>query len=98
MKKLFFLMAAIMVVTMSFAQSSTLATLSHNGQMSIFYGSDALKSAHDAAQHGDVITLSSGTFNGVTITKALTIRGAGMMANMETKSGEYVRPNSAEVG
>lgn len=86
MKKLFFLMAAIMVVTMSFAQSSTLATLSHNGQMSIFYGSDALKSAHDAAQHGDVITLSSGTFNGVTITKALTIRGAGMMANMETKT------------
>ncbi len=60
------------------AQSSQLATLNHDGEISIFYGVTALQQAHAAAAHGDVITLSSGTFDCTDITKAVTIRGAGM--------------------
>ena len=61
-----------------FAQNSTIATLNHDGEISVFYGGDALKEAHAEAQHGDAITLSSGTFKAVDITKAITLRGAGM--------------------
>lgn len=60
------------------AQSSLLATLNHEGEISIYYGATALQQAHAAAAHGDVITMSSGTFAGTDITKAVTIRGAGM--------------------
>lgn len=60
------------------AQNALLATLSHDGTVSTFYGADALREAHAAATDGDVITLSSGTFNSVNITKAITLRGAGM--------------------
>ncbi len=63
------------------AQSSMLATLSHEGEITIFYGAEALKEAHTAAAHGDVITLSSGSFNAVDITKAITLRGAGIETN-----------------
>ena len=60
------------------AQSSLIATLSHDDNVKVFYGSDALKQAHEAATSGDVITLSSGTFTATDITKAITLRGAGM--------------------
>lgn len=60
------------------AQSSLIATLSHENDVKVFYGTSALKEAHEAAVGGDVITLSSGTFNSVNITKAITLRGAGM--------------------
>lgn len=79
MKKFFFsLVAAIVAVTATFAQSSTLATLSHDGEITTYYGVLALRQAHQAASNGDVITLSSGSFNAVDITKGVTIRGAGM--------------------
>jgi len=61
-----------------FAQSALVATLSHEGEITAFYGASALQQAHEAATHGDVITLSSGTFNATYITKAITLRGAGM--------------------
>lgn len=78
MKKFFFSLVAIVFATMSYAQSSMLATLSHEGEISTFYGTLALRDAYNAAQSGDVITLSSGTFNAVNIDKAVIIRGAGM--------------------
>lgn len=78
MKKFLFSFVALFCVTISFAQSSLLATLSHEGQISTFYGATALREAHSAATHGDIITLSSGTFVSVDITKAITLRGAGM--------------------
>ena len=52
--------------------------MSHEGQISTFYGATALREAHSVATHGDIITLSSGTFVSVNITKAITLRGAGM--------------------
>ncbi len=55
-----------------------LATLNHEGSISPYYGSSALQEAYNAANHGDVITLSSGSFLGTDIKKAITLRGAGM--------------------
>lgn len=55
-----------------------MATLNHEGTISTFYGTVALRQAHAAAVSGDVITLSSGTFLCTDISKAVTIRGAGM--------------------
>lgn len=82
MKKTIFL-AFLMVcgfVSQAMAQSSILATLHHNGQIKTFYGTNAFIEASSAAADGDVITLSSGTFNAPvdTITKLITVRGAGM--------------------
>lgn len=70
-----------MVASMCFAQSSMLATLSHDGNISTFYGASALRDAYNAAANGDIITLSSGSFVSVDISKGLTIRGAGMEIN-----------------
>lgn len=65
------------------AQSSLIATLSHDDNVKVFYGTDALKQAHAAATSGDVITLSSGSFNATNITKAITLRGAGVINDSE---------------
>lgn len=83
MKKIFLSLLLLLASTGAiFAQSSLLATLSHEGEISVFYGPDALKDAHAAAQHGDAITLSSGSFNAVDITKAITLRGAGIVVDV----------------
>ncbi len=68
------------------AQSTLLATLNHEGTITTFYGATALQQAHEAAVAGDIINLSSGTFVGVNITKAVTIRGAGMTVDTETRT------------
>ena len=80
MKKILFLVTLISLMSFNFAkaQSSLIATLSHDDNVKVFYGTDALKQAHEAATSGDVITLSSGTFKATDITKAITLRGAGM--------------------
>ena len=80
------LVAAIVCATATYAQSSMLATLSHEGTISTYYGSSALKDAYAAAVDGDVITLSSGSFTATNITKGITIRGAGMGIDAQTKS------------
>lgn len=53
------------------------ATLEHGDEMSAYYGTNALVEAHNAAVDGDIITLSSGTFTSINITKAITLHGAG---------------------
>ena len=55
------------------------ATLLHEGQTTVFSGVDALILAHNAAADTlDVITLSSGGFNPIDITKSITLRGANL--------------------
>lgn len=85
MKKFFSLIALFSCAAVSYAQSSMLATLNHEGTVSTFYGPTALRDAHAAAAHGDAITLSSGSFVSTDITKAITLRGAGM--ELDTLSG-----------
>ena len=77
MKKTLLLFAALCIATLGFAQQP-FATLTHNDSVQAFYGLNALQQAHAAAVDGDVINLSSGAFNAVNITKAVTIRGQGM--------------------
>lgn len=78
MKKFFFsLLLLIASIGAINAQSSAMATLSHNGKITVFYGKGALSEAHSAAKPGDIISLSSGTFTATDITKAITLRGAG---------------------
>lgn len=97
MKKLFFSLVAVMIATVSFAQSNTLAILSHNGNLSTFYGSRAFRDAMNAAENGDVITLSSGNFEATNITKAVTIRGAGMETDSVTKTTPTIITNNFNI-
>lgn len=78
MKKLFLslIVAAVGALGM-YAQDDLVATLSHGSELSTFSGADALAQAYEAAADGDVITLSPGVFNAVSIEKAITVRGAG---------------------
>lgn len=78
MRKILFSLVALFCATVCFAQGSMLATLKHEETITTFYGARALKDAYAAATHGDVITLSSGSFTATDIEKAITIRGAGM--------------------
>ena len=73
---LFVLLLSVAGMKNAFAQIQV-ATLQHNDSISAFYGTSAFVEAHDAAETGDIITLSSGTFVPTTITKAITLRGAG---------------------
>ena len=85
MKKLFFsLVAVIVAATATFAQNTLVATLTHGENVSMFYGTYALRDAHNAAVSGDVINLSGGGFQPVDITKAITLRGTGIDASVPT--------------
>lgn len=86
MKKLFVSLVALVVATMSYAQSNLVATLSHEGEISVFHGINSLQQAMAAADHGDIITLASGRYNATNITKAITLRGAGIEAD-DTSTG-----------
>lgn len=86
MKKLFFsLVLAFMALMNVNAQDVQLATLQKADGTQVFYGADAFKEAMEAADHGDVITLTAGSFNATTITKAVSIYGAGY--EMDAKMG-----------
>lgn len=78
MKKLLILLIAVISTAATATAQEAIAMLKHGTTTKTFTGVDALTSAHEAAENGDLITLSSGTFNAVDITKTVTIRGAGM--------------------
>lgn len=86
MKKVLLSLVAITLATISYAQSTQVATLNHGGAISTFYGPEALVDAvsHASSSGGDVITLSSGLFTAAQINKAVTIRGAGMEMDATT--------------
>lgn len=73
---LFVLLLSVVGMKNTFAQGQV-AILQHNDTLSAFYGPNALNLAHTAAADGDTITLSSGNFEGCTLSKAVTIHGAG---------------------
>ena len=99
MKKLFLsFVVAMMGATTTFAQSSLLATLSSNGNITTYYGADALRNAHANAKDGDIITLSSGSFTAVNIEKGITIRGAGMDVDPATQSEPTIIVGNFSIG
>lgn len=78
MKK--FILSLVLTATMfgAIAQTTSLvATLSHNGNVQVFYQNTALQQALRNAQSGDTICLSSGLFLGDTIRHNVTILGIG---------------------
>lgn len=78
---LFVLLLSVAGPKNAFAQTQV-ATLQHGDDISVFYGTNAFVGAHDAAADGDIVTLSSGSFNvPSTITKAITLRGAGVVSD-----------------
>ena len=82
MRTIKFLGLALMIlmslcIQNSYAQDVQMATLQHGDELSAFYGADAFAEALEKAEDNDVINLSSGVFNGVTITKPVKIYGAG---------------------
>ncbi|MBQ8486452.1 MAG: hypothetical protein IJ533_02250 [Prevotella sp.] len=86
MKKIFLLMVAsvLCVAGVKAEQTSLVATLSHDGNLSAFYGEGALKEAYNAAKEGDIITLSAGSFTGVNMSKNITLRGVGGWPDAKT--------------
>ena len=73
---LFVLLLSVAGTKNALAQTQ-LATLQHGDTLTAYYGGNAFVSAYTAAEEGDIITLSSGTFTGCTIDKSITVRGAG---------------------
>ena len=77
MKRVFLLICTILCANVLMAQEQ-LATLKHNDSIRVYYGTDAFIQAYNAATHGDVITLSDGTFNAPgSVRKGITLRGNG---------------------
>lgn len=83
MKRIIFAICTILCANVLFAQEQ-LATLKHNGNISVYYGANAFVEAYNAASNGDIIILSDGTFNAplsgsdpAPITKGITLRGNG---------------------
>ena len=62
MKKTLLLFVAICCMALTYAQAP-MAILTHGTNMTPYYGGDALINAYNAAQDGDLITLSSGVFS-----------------------------------
>lgn len=78
MKKLFLSLVALIATTVSYAQGTLVATLNHGSEITMYYGTYALRDAYNAAASGDIINLSGGTFQAVNISKAITLRGVGI--------------------
>lgn len=66
------------------ANDEPTAVLQHGDQASVFTGPSAFVAAHANAVDGDVITLSAGTFTPTTITKKISVYGAGFEQVDET--------------
>lgn len=87
MKKIIALivLATLFVAGNGYAQTQLVATLKHGDKTTLFYGANACQEAHDAAEDGDVITLSEGVFGATTLSKSVTVRGAGVNMNGENR-------------
>ena len=85
MKRIIFAICTILCANVLFAQEQ-LATLKHNGNISVYYGVNAFVEAYNAASNGDTINLSDGNFNGTNISKSLVLRGNGAITDTARRS------------
>jgi hypothetical protein len=77
-----FVLLLVVVGSKNALAQTQVATLQHGEDISVFYGTNAFVSAHSAAADGDIVTLSSGSFTvPSSITKAITLRGAGVVSD-----------------
>ncbi len=90
MKKILLTLVVLCCTGVARAQMSEQvnAILQVGDEVTVYYGAGALAQALEAApESGAVITLSSGLFNAVTITKRVTIYGCGWFT--DTENGIY---------
>lgn len=76
MKKMTFILACLTMAAMSANAQISKVLLQHQGNVTMYEPEDIQK-AIDAAQNGDTIFLNKGTFPGFTITKQISVIGAG---------------------
>ncbi|MBR5929056.1 MAG: hypothetical protein IKZ93_03620 [Prevotella sp.] len=77
-KRFIFSIIALAIAMTAGAQNEMSTAILQSGEtVTMFTGINALIDAHTAAKDGDVITLSAGKFNGTTISKSVSIYGAG---------------------
>lgn len=88
-KNYFLLLAVITLFTVSAKAQTPVATLYHNGEITVFHGYNAFSNAANAAVDDDIINLSPGVFGGATISHKLKIYGAGMY-NLEDEKNATV--------
>lgn len=74
---LFTLLLSVIGVTNAVADDQ-IAVLQHESITTAYYGANAFVEAHNAAETGDMITLSAGNFNTCEISKLITVHGAGV--------------------
>ena len=84
MKKYFLLIVMCFAALGVMAQTTRVATLTHAGVTTEYYGENAFDIAVKASVDGDLITLSEGLFKGTTINKSLNIRGNGVGSTLIT--------------
>lgn len=89
---LFVLLLSVVGTKNALAQNQV-AVLQHNDTIKAYYGIDALVQAHAEAADGDTITLSSGNFHSCTITKAITLHGAGCTSDTLGITPTYISYN-----
>ena len=78
MKKVLLAVVGIIFAATIFAQNALVASLSSGTSTTYYYGVTALQQAVKNVKSGDIINLSGGSFNATDITKAITLRGAGI--------------------
>lgn len=86
MKKYFLLIVMCFAALGVMAQTTRVATLTHAGVTTEYYGENAFDIAVKASVDGDLITLSEGLFKGTTINKSLNIRGNGVGSTLITSN------------
>jgi len=84
-KRFFAVLLFMPFAILGFAAQLT-ATLQSGDKVSPFYGTNAFVDAYNAAVDGDVITLSSGSFNTTEIKKGVTIIGTYAFSKDTSKS------------
>lgn len=94
MKKYFLLIVMCFAALGVMAQTTRVATLTHAGVTTEYYGENAFVDAVKASVDGDLITLSEGLFKGTTINKSLNIRGNGVGSTLITS--EVILDKSAD--
>ncbi len=93
MKKTLFLLLVFCAALMANAQAQNdepTAILQHGDQSTVFTGTNAFVEAESEAQHGDVITLSAGTFNAPGGIKTISVYGAGFEQDETTGTAKTV--------
>jgi len=87
MKKILLSIITLCCTVVAGAQNEIMTVvLQHGNDVSTFTGANAFINANAQAVDGDVITLSSGTFNVSEITKSITVYGAGFEKDAATNT------------